>query len=218
MHGGIGLVLLAHARDISKAEVAKLAASLIELSCLVLTPLIIFIAFNASSLAASLFGGEWVGLATHLPWLAITYLVLACTGFIDRLFELYVQQRVALRLDIGFSAMILTSLVLVATSGNGLAMTATFCGIYLVYEVYWTWCAYRANGLPLQSLRRVGLFFCGQFLFWIVVSWVVMDIDLLTTRAAVFTAFVPILFTGYYRWMGGRDVVRHVFGKTASLV
>lgn len=217
MHGGIGPALLSHARHVSRAEAARLAASLIELSCLALTPVMLFLAFNADALAAALFGAAWAGLGAYVPWLAGAYLVLACTGFIDRLFELYGQQRVALRLDLAFSVVMLGGLVLSAASAHGLVMAAAFGAIYLVYEIYWTWRAHRANELPLQALRRAAVVFACQLVFWALVCWMLQELDSLAARAAVTTLLVLVVFAGHHRWLGGREVVRRLFGKPAAL-
>ncbi len=217
MHGGIGPTLLSHARDVSRDEAARMAASLVELSGLVLTPFIIFLMFNAEQLARSFFGTSWIGLGAYVPWLALTYLVLACTGFIDRLFELYGKQRVALNLDLGLTVAMLSGLLLAGKSGNGLVMTAAFSVIYLVYEVYWTWLAHRANSLPLHALKRASLVFALQIAFWSIVCSILLGVSILSWRVTIVALLIPIVLMAHYRWLGGRDVVRCLFFPTRAI-
>jgi O-antigen/teichoic acid export membrane protein len=217
MHGGIGPTLLSHARDVSRDEAARMAASLVELSGLVLTPFIIFLMFNAEQLARSFFGTSWIGLGAYVPWLALTYLVLACTGFIDRLFELYGNQRVALNLDFVFTVVMLGGLLIAGKSSNGLVMTATFGFIYLIYEIYWTLVAHRANSLPLHALKRAGLVFAFQIVFWSVVCALLLFVSILSWRVSIVSLLIPIVFIAHYRWLGGRDVVRSLFSPSGVL-
>lgn len=217
MHGGIGPTLLSHARDVSRDEAAQMAASLVELSGLVLTPFIIFLMFNSEQLVRSFFGTSWIGLGAYVPWLALTYLVLACTGFIDRLFELYGKQRVALNLDLGLTVAMLSGLLLAGKSGNGLVMTAVFSFIYLVYEVYWTWLAHRANSLPLQALKRASLVFALQIAFWSIVCFILLGVSIFSWRVTIVALLIPIVFMAHYRWLGGRDVVRCLFFPSRAI-
>ena len=217
MHGGIGPTLMSHARDVSRDEVARMAASLVELSGFVLTPFIIFLMFNAEPLARSFFGTSWIGLGAYVPWMALSYLVLACTGFIDRLFELYGKQRVALNLDLAFTVVMLGGLLIAGKSSNGLVMTATFSFIYLIYEIYWTWVAHRANSLPLVELKRVALILVVQLAFWCIICSLLLTVSIFYWRVVVFVFLSPILFMVHYRFLGGRDVVRRLFLPTGAV-
>ena len=217
IHAGVGSALLSHARHVSRGEAARIAASLIELSGLLLTPVMVFLAFNADALSAAFFGPAWAGVGSYVPWLAAAYLTLACTGFIDRLFELYGQQGAALRLDLAFSVAMLAALLLASVPGQGVVMGATFAMVYLVYEVIWTWRAHRVNEMPLVFLRRAALVFVSQLVFWSLVSWLLLGLDSLTARAAVSALVMVVVIASHHQWLGGREVVRRLFGKVEAL-
>jgi hypothetical protein len=152
-----------------------------------------------------------------VPWLALTYLVLACTGFIDRLFELYGNQRVALNLDMAFTVVMLGGLLIAGKSSNGLVMTAIFSVIYLFYEIYWTWLAHRANSLPLYALKRASLIFALQIAFWSAVCSLSLVVSILSWRLTIVALLIPIVFIAHYRWLGGRDVVRGLFVPSGAM-
>ena len=87
----------------------QLAVQLVRLSAVLLVPAFVFLAVEAPTLAAWMFGEEWVASGRMIMLLAIPMLTLAATGWLDRLFDVYRQQPAALALEAGFTALVVAA-------------------------------------------------------------------------------------------------------------
>ena len=214
-HSGIGPALMAHARSESRPEVGRTAAALMELAALVLAPPFIFLAFNARALIDGFLNPAWSGLAVYIQWLAVPYALVACTGFADRLFEFYGQQKEALHMDLGLSVMLLGALGLAALSADGAVMTATFGIVLALFELFWTWRVFAANGLPLAPLWRMARVTLVQMLAFAALNGALMAIDSLVLRAAVAALAMLSMLAAHFRWLGGRRLLSRLLTRKA---
>ena len=213
LHGGLGPSLLSHARRAERGQVAEIGRRLIELAALVLGPVFAFAMVDAQPLVDTFFEPRWRGTALYVQLLAPAFLTLACTAFLDRLFELYGQQRTALRIDVAYTAVVLASLALAAGSGSGALMAVVFSVVFVAYELTWTYFAFAANGLATRGLARLALG-CAAYLG----ALVAMDAALLAVpslglRAAAALAVLALAFAVHWHALGGRALFRQLAGR-----
>ena len=213
LHGSLGPALLRHARVFDRPEVSRVAVALMELAILLFSPVFIFVAMNAPSLTYALFGSAWQGLALYLQILALPYLILCCTAFIDRLYEMYGQQRAALRLELGYSLVVLVGITLVGLTGSGTAMAIVFAFVYTLYELLWTYRTFIINGLPRDRLGRLFRFSIGLLIGWLVVNAAVLSLSSLSARLAIVASIAAVTAFVHWRWLGGRELLLGLIGS-----
>lgn len=207
LHGGLGPALLSHARHSNKEEVAGVACALMELAVLVLAPIFVFVAVNSDALVSRFFTASWQGMHLYLRILSLAYLTMCCTAFLDRLYELYGTQRVALKVDLTYSAAVVAALTLAALSGSGPAMALMFALVFCIYELAWTYVTFSANQLPLTGLQRLGLLCIAYLCGLLALHAALLMLDELWQRALVAAVVSLAISAVHWRWMGGRHLV-----------
>lgn len=207
LHGGLGPSLLSHARRSERAHVAQVAAQLIELATLVLGPVFVFLIVNADPLVHAFFQPRWADTAVYIRLLAPAFLTLACTAFLDRMFELYGQQRVALHIDVTYTVAVLAALALAGLSGSGVVMATAFTVVFCIYELAWTYFAFASNGLGTAGLKRLAIT-CGLYLLALLaIDVALLAIDSLWLRLLAAAATFALFLAGHWRWLGGRRLL-----------
>ena len=207
LHGGLGPSLLSHARRSERAHVAQVASQLVELAVLVLAPVFVFLMVNAGPLVDAFFQARWAGTAVYIRLLAPAFLTLACTAFLDRLFELYGQQRIALHIDVTYTVAVLAALALAALSGSGAVMAGVFTIVFCIYELAWTYFAFSANGLGTVGLRRLAAGCALYVLALLAIDTGLLALPALWARTLAGALVFLLAAAAHWRWLGGRRLI-----------
>ncbi|MFO1377211.1 MAG: oligosaccharide flippase family protein [Steroidobacteraceae bacterium] len=135
----------------------QLATVLVELSAVALVPPFVFLAIDAPLLVDGLLGGEWSGSGTFVRLLAAPMLVLALTGWLDRVFDARQRQGLALALDGSFSVVVLLAVAMALGLGaGGTDAVALIGGMSLLYYAVYAGIALHFCGLPPRRVVALG--------------------------------------------------------------
>jgi len=219
LYTSIGGPLLNYARTNTRQDVAKVSCMLMQMSFAILLPPFLFGIINAKTLIATTLGPKWAGIAPYFSGLALTYVLIASTGFMDRLYELYGQQRASLRLDFGFSIAVFLCLVPMCFLGSGIGIMVAFAIAYSLYEIYWTYMTFVINKLPTVHLRGVVVFAVLTGLSFFLMNQIIsFSISSLATRAGVFLGFYFVFLSAYWFILGGREQMRILFHRDTNRI
>jgi O-antigen/teichoic acid export membrane protein len=180
----------------------RIALQLLRLSAALLVPAFVFLAVEATPLVTWLFGQHWAGSGRMIALLSVPMLTLAATGWVDRLFDVYLQQPAALALEAGFTCVVLVvfGLALRAdASGDGAILA--FAALSAIYYHLYVWVAFRRSGMATSGIARLALLtwlgaaawavlafwcaarlpFAGRVLVWLAVQGAVLGAWLVNT-------------------------------------
>lgn len=213
LHGGIGPVLYAHASRVSRNRIGRDAAALIELAAVFLVLPFIALAFFASSLTEAVLGESWSGTGSYISILCAPYLALALTSWLDRLFDVYATQRLALMLDVFFTILLVLAVTAAAAWSGGTAAALTFSVVFTLYEMYWTAKCYISNKLHLRRLLRPIGVVLGAIIgsFGLMLTSAYMDSDL--SRLVVVIVVYLVSIVAYLTAARGRRICRQIFSR-----
>jgi hypothetical protein len=129
---------------------------LVRLSAALLVPAFVFLAVEAPTLAAWMFGEAWGASGRMIMLLAIPMLTLAATGWLDRLFDVYQQQPAALALEAGFTALVVAAVAVgLKVDPSGISAIGAFAALSAIYYHLYVWVAFRRARMPLVGIARV---------------------------------------------------------------
>mgnify|MGYP002713199071 CR=1 FL=1 len=213
LYMGISPVMYAHAAQEARERVAQDGADLVELAVMLLAMPFVFLIVEAPAFIDILMGDEWHGLGVFVSILSVPYLILACTSWLDRLFDAYQIQRLALRLDVGFTIGLVVLTAAAAAIGDALLAAVVFAIVFSLYEAFWTWITYRASGFALAVLRRplaiAGAVGGGSAALFVSLG----ALDSLATRCAIGLAAYLALVGTYLAVAGGILKLRGIFAR-----
>lgn len=155
VYSAISPVFYSHASRGDREEIAALAGNLIEVVFLALLFPYLVLSVEAPLAAEQFLGPKWSGTGLYLQALAAPALVLAATCWLDRAFDRYGKQKIALALETVFTVLCLLLLLSVAPNANPLTTTWIFALASTAYYVLYAYCSFRFCGLAIRHLRRV---------------------------------------------------------------
>ena len=156
LYAALGPAFFGAAARGSREGNEQLAVQLVRLSAVLLVPAFVFLAVEAPTLAAWMFGDEWSASGRMIMLLAIPMLTLAATGWLDRLFDVYQQQPAALALEAGFTALAVAAVAVgLKVDPSGIAAIGVFAVLSAIYYHLYVWVAFRRARLPLAGIARV---------------------------------------------------------------
>jgi O-antigen/teichoic acid export membrane protein len=156
MYAALGPSFFAAAARGSPAGNEQLAVQLVRFSLVLLVPAFVFLAVEAPTLTVWLFGEQWGPSGRMMTLLAVPMLVLAATGWLDRLFDVYQQQASALALEAGFTALVAVTFALaLRLNPTGDAAIAVFAAVSAIYYHVYVWVAFRRAGLSVTGVARL---------------------------------------------------------------
>lgn len=211
LYSGISPVLYAHASRADRPIVGASGARLIELASVMLVAPYVFFASGAETIVQHGFGQKWDGTQDYIRILAIPFLILSCTGFLDRLFDAYRNQRVSLQLELGGSVIILSIVFVLAATGFSHAAVVGFAVLFGAYELVWTFVVYRANDLPLDLLRRPAILACAYFVAASIAVLLLAGIRETHLQAALAITTYAVMIILYLRFLSGWVEIRRLF-------
>jgi O-antigen/teichoic acid export membrane protein len=160
--------------DLRSLEVPILSAlrALGIMSVLFLVPC----AAQATWLTTTVLGSKWGDAAPFIVVLCIPTIPLLMGNWLDRMFDVLGQQRVALKLQICFSVIAMTSLVIAyfATSNLFWAVCAQN-GLLFAYDLFWLGVLFRLAGFQLAGLLRVAAEIAAAGAGAVAVSWLLAE-------------------------------------------
>ena len=191
----------------------RLATVLVELSAVALVPPFVFLAVDAPLLVDGLLGGEWSGSGTFVRLLAAPMLVLALTGWLDRVFDARQRQGLALALDGSFSVVVLAAVAMALGLGAGGAdAVALIGGTSLLYYAAYAGTALHLCGLPPRRIFALG----GGCLMLAVLATAVFLLSpapSLAARAGIYGAFHLAVAAAYVVLPGRVATLRALAGS-----
>jgi O-antigen/teichoic acid export membrane protein len=191
----------------------RLATVLIELSAVALVPPFVFLAADAPLLVDGLLGGEWSGSGTYVRLLAAPMLVLALTGWLDRVFDARQRQGLALALDASFSVIVLAAVAAALGLGAGGADAVALIGFMsLLYYAAYAGIALHLCGLPPRRIVALG----AGCLVLAALATAVFLLPLassLAARAGVYAAFHLAVVVAYAALPGRVTTLRALAGS-----
>ena len=152
LHQGISPVLFSFASSNPRQATSRIAAVLVELVCVATAPIFVIVYTELPMLSTKLLGSKWVGIDAYIGWLMLPSLLLVSTSFVDKLFDVFGQQKQLMILETVYSAVLLIALF--AVFEMRLADWA-ICAYSVIFTLYLLVCVYMAfalNGLELRDL------------------------------------------------------------------
>ncbi len=144
------------ATEIKTGRLEAFVNRVLRIQILLMTPLLVFAAFESKLLFRILFGPRWSGSGEFAALLAFAGYMYFLTSWLDRLFDVSNHQRLSLALEIGGNLLSLGALTLVMMlSKNALWGVAAFTVGEVIYCIVWLYCAYYAANFRLGTLRQL---------------------------------------------------------------
>lgn len=191
----------------------QLATALIELSAVALVPPFVFLAVDAPRLVDGLLGGEWSGSGTFVRLLAAPMLVLALTGWLDRVFDARQRQGLALVLDASFSVVVLVAVAAALVLGAGGAEAVALIGVMsLLYYAAYAGIALHLCGLPPRRIVALGAG-CLALAALATAVFMLQPASSLATRAGIYAAFHLVAVVAYAALPGRLATLRALAGS-----
>lgn len=212
-YSAVSPVFYAYASRAPLAQVGRLAATLVELSLVVMLPPFVFAMAESELLATVVLGPQWAGTGEFILLLALPMLVLAATSWLDRLFDVYQRQHVALALEGGYTVVSLTVVAALLAAGQPRVAVAVFAAGSFAYFLLYTWLAFVANGLPVRALLRPAAIILVLAAAAAAVSFVADSWPSAGARAALHGAVWLLAVLLYVFRFGGRDALRSLLGR-----
>lgn len=194
------------------AATLQLATALIELSAVVLVPPFVLLAVDAPLLVDGLLGSEWSGSGAFVQLLAAPMLVLALTGWLDRVFDARQRQRLALALDTSFSVVVLAGVAAALGLGAGGAAAVALIGILsLLYYAVYAGIALHLCGLPPRQIAALGAG-CLALATLATAVFLLQPTSSLAVRAGIYAAFHVAVVAAYAALPGRLAALRTLAG------
>jgi len=212
-YSAVSPVFYSYASRAPVAQVARLAAALVELSLVVMLPPFVFAMAEAELLATAVLGPRWAGTGEFILLLALPMLVLAATSWLDRLFDVHQRQRVALALEGGYTVLSLTVVAGLLVADQPRVAVAVFAAGSFAYFLLYAWLAFVANGLPGRTLLRPAAIMLVLAAASAAVSVVAASWPSAGARAALHGAFWLLAVLLYMLRFGGRDALRSLLRR-----
>lgn len=176
----------------------------LRIQVILMTPLLFFAAIESRLVFAAVFGARWTESGAFAAFLSFAGYMYFLTSWLDRLFDVKGQQRLALMLEVAGNLGSLIALTLaLAASGSALRAVATFTVTEVTYSVIWLYFAYRVAGFQTAALRKLAVDFVVTgfpvaaslvFIHTFIHGW-----GALTVSAVVLVAVEAFLYIRYVR-------------------
>jgi lipopolysaccharide exporter len=194
----------------TRLAVGRFAAALVELTFMALLVPYVAFAVEAPTLADGLLSEKWHGTGPYLQALCAPALLLAATCWLDRSFDSFNKQNVALRLEASFTV---ASVCLIAGVSRFLPPVAVAWMFGIAATVYyWIYflVTFVACGFPMAGFRRVCMSGVLAACAALGVCAMVHRLPGLPLRAAAYFALMMIIVATWMKFGGGIDTMRLV--------
>jgi O-antigen/teichoic acid export membrane protein len=190
------------------ADVGRYAANLVEATFVILAVPYVALVFEAPTLADALLSAKWHGTGPYLQALAGPALLLAATCWLDRAFDSFRRQRVALTLEASFTIISVTLVACLSKVIDPVSVAMTFGAVALVY--YWIYflLTFIACGFPMREFRRANR--NGLIIVCLVVAALIPmhQAVSLALRSALYVLVMVSVSAVWFRYMDGAVTMR----------
>lgn len=209
LYSAIGPAYFSAAARNDRAENERTAVALVRFSLVLLVPAFVFLAVEAVPLVRMLFGGDWAATAPMVTLLAVPMLTLAATGWIDRLFDVYQQQPVALSLEAGFTVIVMVAFgIALRSDPSGGAAILAFAALSTIYYHVYVWVAFRRAGMATRGITSLAAAaWLGAAAYAALAGWCAAHLPF-AARVAVWLVVQGALLAAWLLGAGGWRVLR----------
>jgi len=133
---------------------------LVLLTVVIISPAILFI-FNAEEIFYFVVGSEWIGSAHYAAWLTLPCITLTLTAWLNRLYDVTGNQRLAFQLEFGYGIFILIGTIISSKfSSTPLTVAIVFSLITVMYNLIWLGVTFWVSGFSRTTFWQFySLFF-----------------------------------------------------------
>ena len=155
--GNLRNVFFSHAAKLENPQHinSKIKMVLTDLAMLQ-APIVIFMFFFSADLFILIFGHEWHEAGNFIKWIVLSASFLLLTSWLDRMFDVYAKQRLAVILQVGsdlvIGAVLLFSFYFVS---EPLLVVAIFSCIVALYNIFWLGIALEIVGIGASYLWAI---------------------------------------------------------------
>lgn len=189
-------------RQLQSGHLEPVVSRILTLLVIVVTPLLVFVIFDAQWLFGLVLGKEWTAAGTFASILAFPMFMHLLTTWLDRVYDILDRQRLALRLqvlnDVLSIGLFSTALVWLKSAEWAVGV---YSGLTAIFLVIWLIITFRVAGFSLARLGRLGVAFVGVFCAAGGMHWVATA---LLRRAEIAATIYALSMTVYYVYVGYR--------------
>jgi O-antigen/teichoic acid export membrane protein len=192
----------------ARVMVGRFAAALVEALFVVLVVPYVAFAVEASALTDAVLAERWRGTGPYLTALAGPALLLAATCWLDRAFDSFRRQRVALLLEASFTVVAVTLVGWLSRVIDPVAVTWVFA--VLAFGYYWIYflVTFVACGFDLAQFRHACLTGVAVLAVALLLGILVHQTLRLGWRLPAYAAVMAAVLVYWIRLRGGADTLR----------
>lgn len=199
---------LASRRD--RASVGRFAAGLVEIGFVLMLVPYAALSIEAPGLTDLILGANWAGTGIYLQALAAPALLLAATCWLDRAFDSFRRQNVALALELTFTLVSVSAVAIASRLLTGPEVTWLFGCIALVYYWIYFFVTFKSCGFPRDAFNRA----CRTGLTVSIVALggmlLIHFLQPMMARLIAYFVLMALIVLGWFVMLGGRSVVKNL--------
>ena len=189
-------------------SVGRFAAGLVEVSFVLLAVPYTALAVEASALTEQLLASKWSGTGPFLQALAAPGFLLAGTCWLDRAFDAFNRQRVALALEAGFTVCVVALVAVLASRVAPVWTVRIYAAAAATYYWVYFFMTFTACGFPLREFRRACANGASAVLLAAATTLLASQLRELPWRLAADVLGLGLVLWFWLTLRGGRDTLR----------